>query len=81
MNGQTYTGENLVLATGSDARTLGVEIGGRVVTSTEALTLTEMPESVVIIGGSVIGVEFASVWKSFGVIVTIVEALPSLMPL
>ncbi len=81
VNGQTYTGENLILATGSESRTLGVEIGGRVVTSTEALTLTEMPESVVIIGGSVIGVEFASVWKSFGVDVTIVEGLPSLIPL
>ena len=81
VNGQTYTGEYLILATGSEPRTLGLEIGGRVVTSTEALTLAEMPESVVIIGGSVIGVEFASVWKSFGVDVTIVEGLPSLIPL
>jgi dihydrolipoamide dehydrogenase len=81
VNGQTYTGENLILATGSDARTLGLDIGGRVVTSTEALTLAELPSSVVIIGGSVIGVEFASVWNSFGVDVTIVEGLPSLIPL
>jgi dihydrolipoamide dehydrogenase len=81
VNGEQYTGKNLVLATGSLPRTLGIEIGGRVVTSDEALTMTEVPASVVIIGGSVIGVEFASVWKSFGVDVTIVEGLPSLIPL
>jgi dihydrolipoamide dehydrogenase len=78
----TYTGLDLVLATGSQARTLpGVEIGGRVVTSEQALELTEMPERAVVIGGSVIGVEFASVWRSFGADVTIIEALPSLVPL
>ncbi|MDR7087216.1 dihydrolipoamide dehydrogenase [Aeromicrobium panaciterrae] len=79
--GQQYTGTNLVLATGSVSRTLGVEIGGRVITSSEALTMTEVPEKVVIIGGSVIGVEFASVWKSFGADVTIIEGLPTLIPL
>ena len=62
IDGTQYTGKNLVLATGSYARTLpGLEIGGRVVTSDEALTMSEVPEDVVIIGGSVIGVEFASV--------------------
>ena len=81
VDGQRYTGKNLVLATGSVTRTLGVEIGGRVVTSSEALTMTEVPEKVVIIGGSVIGVEFASVWKSFGADVTIIEGLPNLIPL
>ncbi len=82
VDGTQYTGKNLVLATGSYARTLpGLEIGGRVVTSDEALTMSEVPDDVVIIGGSVIGVEFASVWKSFGAEVTIVEALPSLVPL
>lgn len=82
VDGQEYVGENLVLATGSYARTLpGLEIGGRVITSDEALTMSEVPENVVIIGGSVIGVEFASVWKSFGADVTIVEALPNLVPL
>jgi dihydrolipoamide dehydrogenase len=79
--GTRYTGTNLILATGSVARTLGVEIGGRVITSDEALRLAEVPASVIIIGGSVIGVEFASVWKSFGVDVTIVEGLPTLIPL
>ncbi|KAA1378628.1 dihydrolipoyl dehydrogenase [Aeromicrobium fastidiosum] len=81
VNGQRYTGTNVVLATGSVSRTLGLEIGGRVITSTEALTMTEVPEKVVIIGGSVIGVEFASVWKSFGADVTIIEGLPTLVPL
>jgi dihydrolipoamide dehydrogenase len=80
--GEVYGGTDLVLATGSYARSLpGVEIDGRVVTSDEALRMTEVPERVVIIGGSVIGVEFASVWRSFGAEVTIVEALPSLVPL
>ncbi|GAB3061343.1 dihydrolipoyl dehydrogenase [Sediminivirga luteola] len=75
------TGDALVLATGSYSRTLpGLEIGGRVITSEHALGLDHLPKSVVILGGGVIGVEFASVWASFGVEVTIVEALPSLVP-
>ncbi len=80
---QTYTGRNVVLATGSYARTLpGLEVdGGRVMTSDHALRLDYVPRSAVILGGGVIGVEFASVWKSFGADVTIVEALPHLVPL
>ncbi|MDF1703483.1 MAG: dihydrolipoyl dehydrogenase [Aeromicrobium sp.] len=81
VGGEQYTGKNVILATGSTARTLGLEIGGRIVTSDEALEMSEVPERVVIIGGSVIGVEFASVWKSFGADVTIIEGLPSLVPL
>jgi dihydrolipoamide dehydrogenase len=77
-----YRGRFLILATGSYARMVpGLELGPRVLTSTEALHLTEVPERVVIVGGSVIGVEFASVWRSFGADVTVVEALPSLVPL
>jgi dihydrolipoamide dehydrogenase len=77
-----FRGRNLVLATGSKPRSLpGVEIGGRVVTSTEALDLMHVPDSVVVIGGSVIGVEFASTWRSLGAAVTLVEALPGLVPL
>jgi dihydrolipoamide dehydrogenase len=75
-------GRNIVLASGSYARTLpGLTIEGRVITSDQALKLEWVPERVVIIGGSVIGVEFASVWRSFGSDVTIVEALPRLVPL
>ncbi|ROP37723.1 dihydrolipoyl dehydrogenase [Saccharothrix texasensis] len=81
VDGQRYTGKNVVLATGSYARSLpGLEIGGRVVTSDQALNLDFIPEKVVVLGGGVIGVEFASVWASFGADVTIVEALPRLVP-
>ena len=58
----------------------GLEIGGRILTSEHALELAEIPQRVVILGGGVIGVEFASVWRSFGVDVTIVEALDHLVP-
>jgi dihydrolipoamide dehydrogenase len=82
VDGQQVSGTNVVLATGSYARTLpGLEIGGRVMTSEQALEMDFVPTSAVIIGGSVIGVEFASVWRSFGADVTIVEALPHLVPL
>ena len=81
VDGTRYTGKNLVLASGSYPRTMGLEIGGRIVTSAEALTMSEVPDRVVIIGGSVIGVEFASVWRSFGAEVTIIEGLPTLVPL
>ena len=76
-----YRGTDVILATGSYSRTLpGLEIGGRILTSEQALELDEIPESVVILGGGVIGVEFASVWRSFGAEVTIVEALDHLVP-
>ena len=80
--GTTYTAtKGVVLATGSSARTLpGLEIGGRVITSYEALTLETIPAKVIVLGGGVIGVEFASVWRSFGAEVIIVEALPRLVP-
>ena len=82
VNGTTYTAtKGVVLATGSYSRSLpGLEIGGRVITSTEALTLDYVPTAAIVLGGGVIGVEFASVWKSFGADVTIVEALPRLVP-
>ncbi len=81
VGGQLVKGKNIVLATGSYARSLpGLEIGGRVVTSDQALHLDYVPKSVVVLGGGVIGVEFASVWKSFGADVTVVEGLPHLVP-
>ncbi|WP_344222957.1 FAD-dependent oxidoreductase, partial [Lapillicoccus jejuensis] len=73
-------GRHVVLATGSYARTLpGLEIGGPVMTSEEALRLDHVPGRVVVLGGGVIGVEFASVMRSFGSEVTVVEALPRLV--
>jgi len=78
---RTLTGEHIVLGTGSYARSLpGLEIGGRVLTSDQALTLDWVPRSAIILGGGVIGSEFASVWRSFGADVTIIEALPHLVP-
>ena len=77
---QTLTGRNVVLATGSGARSLpGLELTDRVVTSDQALRLDRVPSRVVVLGGGVIGVEFASVFRSFGAEVTVVEALPRLV--
>jgi dihydrolipoamide dehydrogenase len=83
VDGATYTATKaLVLATGSYSRSLpGLAIDGeRIITSEHALQLDHVPASAVVLGGGVIGVEFASVWKSFGADVTIVEALPHLLP-
>jgi dihydrolipoamide dehydrogenase len=83
VDGTTYNAEHVVLASGSYPRSLpGLDIDGeRVITSEEALRLDRVPASVVVLGGGVIGCEFASVWRSFGAEVTIVEALPRLVPL
>ena len=75
----TYTGKNLVLATGSITKTLGIEIGGRVITSDQALLMDWIPGRVAVLGGGVIGVEFASVWRSFGSEVVIIEGLDRLV--
>jgi len=81
VNGERYTGRNIVLASGSYARSLpGLEIGGRIMTSDQALEMDFVPQSAIVLGGGVIGVEFASVWTSFGAKVTIVEGLPHLVP-
>ena len=83
VNGERYTGTNVVLATGSYAKSLpGLEIDGvRVMTSDHATNLNYVPKSVIVLGGGVIGCEFASVWKSFGSEVTIIEGLPHLVAL
>ena len=78
---QTVTGKNVILATGSYSRSLpGLDIGGRVITSEQALELDFVPKKVAVLGGGVIGVEFSSVWKSWGADVVIIEALPHLVP-
>jgi dihydrolipoamide dehydrogenase len=78
-----YEGEHIVLATGSEPRSLpGLDLDGEhVISSDDALRYGRVPSSVIILGGGVIGVEFASVWRSFGAEVTIVEMLPQLLPL
>lgn len=81
VDGRPYDGRHVVLASGSSAKSLpGLEIDGdRVLTSWEALQLTSVPGRAVILGGGVIGAEFASAWRSFGAQVTIIEALPRLL--
>jgi dihydrolipoamide dehydrogenase len=81
VDGKRYTGRNVILATGSYSRSLpGLEVDGtRVITSEHALRLDHVPTSAIVLGGGVIGCEFASAWKSFGVDVTIIEALPRLV--
>ncbi len=77
-----YTATDVVIATGSAPRTIpGVTPDGeRVLTSDHALRLTALPASAIVLGGGVIGVEFASMWQSMGVEVTILEALDRLLP-
>jgi len=79
---EDYVGDYLVLASGSFPRTLpGVEVDGdRVINSDHALKLGQLPSSAIVLGGGVIGVEFASAWRSLGVEVTVVEAMPHLVP-
>ncbi len=81
VDGKRYTGRNIILASGSYAKSLpGLEVDGeRIITSDHALVMDRVPASVIVLGGGVIGVEFASVWKSFGADVTIIEALPRLV--
>ena len=83
VNGVQYTGKNVVLATGSYPKTLpGLEIDGtQIITSEQAMSMDRVPSSVIVLGGGVIGCEFASVWHSFGSDVTIIEGLPRLVAL
>lgn len=77
---ESYTGKNVVLATGSVVRTLGIEITSRVITSDQAIAMDWIPNRVAVLGGGVIGVEFASVWRSFGAEVVIIEGFDRLVP-
>lgn len=78
---QVITGENVVLATGSAPKSLpGLPVADNIITSERALTLDYVPDDVIVLGGGVIGVEFASIWASFGATVTIVEALDRVLP-
>ncbi len=79
---KTVQAKNVVIATGSDARMLpGVEGDGQtVLTNMEILTLPAIPKSMVVIGAGAVGVEFGSIFKSFGSDITIVEYLPRVVP-
>jgi dihydrolipoamide dehydrogenase len=80
---QELEGKEIVVATGSQARSVpGIEIDRRrIITSDEAIHLTEVPASMVILGSGAVGVEFGSIFNRFGTKVTIVELLPRLVPL
>ncbi|SEE01665.1 dihydrolipoamide dehydrogenase [Ruania alba] len=78
---QDLTGRHVVLATGSRSRTLpGITVGGRIITSDDALENVQVPRHAIVLGGGVIGVEFASLWRSLGADVTVLEALETLVP-
>lgn len=76
-----YRADDVVLATGSRSRLVqGIELGERIVTSDGALASDAVPQRAIVLGGGVIGVEFASAWRSLGADVTIVEGLDRLVP-
>jgi dihydrolipoamide dehydrogenase len=82
VDGRRVSASDVVLATGSYPRLLpGLEVTDRIITSDQALVLDHLPASVVIIGAGAIGMEFATVYRSFGVATTVLEALPRIVPL
>jgi dihydrolipoamide dehydrogenase len=82
VGGETVAASDVIVATGSAPRMLpGLQVGPRVLTSDQALTLDHIPASVVVIGAGAVGLEFASMYRSFGADVTVLEALPALAPL
>jgi len=81
VDGNPYTGRAVVLATGSASRAIAnIPIGDRIMSSDHALQLPEIPRTAIVLGGGVIGVEFASMWASYGAEVTVLEAMPRLLP-
>lgn len=82
-NGETYEAENLLICTGSTnfvPPILGIKENEYVWDSTDALAATELPKSIIIVGGGVIGMEFATLYHELGVPVTIIEAMPTILP-
>jgi dihydrolipoamide dehydrogenase len=78
---ETIKAKNIVLATGSTARMLpGLEAGGNVLTNIEILSIDAIPKSLIVIGAGAVGVEFASIFRSFGSEITLVEYLPRIVP-
>lgn len=82
-NGETYEAENLMICTGSTnfvPPIPGIKDNPAVWDSTDALNATELPKSIIIVGGGVIGMEFATLYHELGVPVTVIEALPTILP-
>lgn len=79
-NGQEYTADKIIIATGSTSASLPIPGAESCITSKEILDLTEVPESLCVIGGGVIGLEFASIFRSFGSEVTVLEFCPNILP-
>jgi len=79
-NGQEFTADKIIIATGSVSASLPVPGAESCITSKEILELTEVPESLCVIGGGVIGLEFASIFRSFGSEVTVLEFCPNILP-
>lgn len=79
-NGQEYTADKIIIATGSVSASLPIPGAESCLTSKEILDLTEVPESLCVIGGGVIGLEFASIFRSFGSEVTVLEFCPNILP-
>ena len=79
-NGQEYTADKIIIATGSVSASLPIPGADSCLTSKEILDLTEVPESLCVIGGGVIGLEFASIFRSFGSEVTVLEYCPNILP-
>ncbi|MDR3473772.1 MAG: FAD-dependent oxidoreductase, partial [Devosia sp.] len=75
------TAKNILLATGSEAKTIfGLAPDDRILTNIEILSIPEVPKSLIVIGAGAVGIEFASIFRSFGTEVTIVEFLPRILP-
>jgi len=82
-NGETYEAEHLLICTGSTnfvPPIPGIQDNEHVWDSTDALAATELPKSVIIVGGGVIGMEFATLYHELGVPVTVIEAMPTILP-
>ena len=82
-NGETYEAENLLICTGSTnfvPPIPGIKDNPAVWDSTDALAATELPKSIIIVGGGVIGMEFATLYHELGVPVTVIEAMPTILP-
>ena len=79
-NGQEYCADKIIIATGSVSASLPVPGAESCITSKEILELKEVPASLCVIGGGVIGLEFASIFRSFGSEVTVLEYCPNILP-